>query len=72
MCPALEGEAVPAVNGQTNTTNGHLEEHTPHNPRRTPFSAVGDYLSNVSNFKIVCYASEKETKAFGVLIGFLD
>ncbi len=40
------------TNGQTNGVNGHAEEHTPHNPRRQPFASVGDYLSNVSNFKV--------------------
>ena len=41
------------INGAVNGTNGHTEEHPPQNPRRQPFASVGDYLSNVSNFKII-------------------
>ena len=58
MCPSCNGDLVngtsapPTTNGQVNGTNGY-GEHTPHNPRRQPFASVGDYLSNVSNFKII-------------------
>lgn len=60
MCPSCTGDVVngtngdvpPTPNGQVNSTNGY-GEHTPHNPRRQPFASVGDYLSNVSNFKII-------------------
>ena len=56
MCPSCNGAAVNGTNGVPPTNNGQLnghEEHTPHNPRRQPFASVGDYLSNVSNFKII-------------------
>ena len=49
MCPSCNGDVPPATDGQVNG-HGH---HTPHNPRRQPFASVGDYLSNVSNFKII-------------------
>ena len=54
MCPSCNGD-VPAVNGAVNGVNGHVAEpeHTPHDPRRQPYASVGDYLSNVSNFKII-------------------
>lgn len=52
MCPSCNGDAPPSVNGQVNGANGY-GEHTPHNPRRQPFASVGDYLSNVSNFRII-------------------
>lgn len=60
MCPSCNGDVVNGINGhappptdgQVNRTNGY-GQHTPHNPRRQPFASVGDYLSNVSNFKII-------------------
>ena len=52
MCPSCNGDLPATANGQTNGTNNQ-EQHTPHNPRRQPFASVGDYLSNVSNFKII-------------------
>ena len=54
MCPSCNGDVTPTTNGngQVNGTNGY-GEHTPHNPRRQPFASVGDYLSNVSNFRII-------------------
>lgn len=60
MCPSCNGDVVngtngdvpAATNGQANSTNGY-GPHTPHNPRRQPFGSLGDYLSNVSNFKII-------------------
>ena len=60
MCPSCNGDVVnatdghvaPATNGHVNGANGY-GEHTPHNPRRQPFASVGDFLSNVSNFKII-------------------
>lgn len=60
MCPSCNGDAVNGTNGdvpattnsQVNGTNGY-GPHTPHNPRRQPFASVGDFLSNVSNFKII-------------------
>ena len=65
MCPSCNGDE-PAVstnnvngsNGQSNgnttrPTNGHSDNHVPHNPRAQPFAAVGDYLSRVSNFSII-------------------
>ncbi|KAL9073603.1 MAG: hypothetical protein Q9161_002845 [Pseudevernia consocians] len=48
MCPSCNGDVVNGTNG----TNGY-GPHTPHNPRRQPFASLGDYLSNVSNFKII-------------------
>lgn len=60
MCPSCNGDVVnstnghvpPSTGGQVNGTSEY-GQHTPHNPRRQPFAAVGDYLSNVSNFKII-------------------
>ena len=60
MCPSCNGDVVngtnghvpAATNGQANSTNGY-GPHTPHNPRSQPFASLGDYLSNVSNFKII-------------------
>lgn len=60
MCPSCSGDVVngtnshvpPSTGGQVNRTSEY-GQHTPHNPRRQPFAAVGDYLSNVSNFKII-------------------
>lgn len=60
MCPSCNGDVVTgtnghvpaATNGQANSTNGY-GPHTPHNPRSQPFASLGDYLSNVSNFKII-------------------
>ncbi len=68
MCPSCNGDepAAPVnttsnvsstsaqANGTTTrTTNGHSDNHAPHNPRAQPFAAVGDYLSRVSNFSII-------------------
>ena len=62
MCPTCDGDVVtgtipPTTNGQVNgQVNGQANgygEHTPHNPRKQPFASVGDYLSNVSNFRII-------------------
>lgn len=60
MCPTCSGDVVNGTRGDAPaTTNGHANDtngfgpHTPHNPRRQPFASVGDYLSNVSNFKII-------------------
>ena len=60
MCPTCNGDVVngthadipAATNGQLENTNGY-GPHTPHNPRKQPFASLGDYLSNVSNFKII-------------------
>lgn len=60
MCPSCNGDVVNGTNADIHaTTNGQVDgtndygEHTPHNPRRQPFASVGDYLSNISNFKII-------------------
>ena len=60
MCPSCNGDVVNGTNGDVDaTTNGHVNGtnsygvHTPHNPRNQPFASLGDYLSNVSNFKII-------------------
>ena len=60
MCPSCTGDVVNGNNGHIPpTTNGHVNgangfgPHTPHNPRRQPFASLGDFLSNVSNFKII-------------------
>lgn len=68
MCPSCNGDVVNGTNGDVvNGTNGDVHAttngqangtdgygpHTPHNPRRQPFASLGDYLSNVSNFKII-------------------
>ena len=62
MCSSCNGDSAPAANGHSNgiianghtngTTNG-ASDHTPHNPRQMPFSLPSDYLSNVSNFKVI-------------------
>ena len=44
--------AAPQTNNVPNGVNGEKDDHTPHNPKRQPFSSVGEYLSNVSNFKV--------------------
>lgn len=41
MCPSCEA---------SQGTNGHKAHH---NPTRNPYQMVQDYLSNVSNFKII-------------------
>jgi len=67
MCPSCEPEAVAngKANGSTNgkTTNGNSNGHpgftavetksNPHTHRANPYQPVGDYLSNISNFKII-------------------
>ena len=53
MCPSCNGDVPATTNGQVNGTTNGFGEHTPHNPRRQPFASVGDYLSNVSNFRII-------------------
>lgn len=59
MCPPTEESNGPA-NGSTNGTNGNHEGFTgvqtrqnPHPAHRSPYQPVGDFLSNVSRFKII-------------------
>ncbi|MCJ1440585.1 MAG: Saccharopine dehydrogenase [Stictis urceolatum] len=66
MCPPVD-EEVPATNGTngqaTNSTNGANGEHpgytaipsreNPHPHSRNPYQPIGDFLSNVSRFKII-------------------
>jgi homocitrate synthase len=63
MCPPTE--EAPATNGSngtngTNGANGSHEGYTsvrtkqnPHPTHKSPYQPVGDFLSNVSRFKII-------------------
>lgn len=63
MCPPVEETPVNGTNGQANGANGTNGEHpgysaiqSAHNPHphsKSPYKPVGDFLSNVSNFKII-------------------
>ena len=57
MCPTENG--VNGVNGHANGANGNDEytaietKHNPHPHHASPYQPVGDFLSNVSRFKII-------------------
>lgn len=64
MCPPSADEptnGVNGTNGHANGTNGHdgadmtpvISEHNPHAHHKSPYAPVGDFLSNVSRFKII-------------------
>ena len=57
MCPPVEN-GVNGTNGHANGTSheGYTAIQTRHNPHthtQGPYRPVGDFLSNVSNFKII-------------------
>lgn len=56
MCPSAADSN--GVNGHANGTNGDGNDYTKvseqtHNQHRNPYQPVGDFLSNVSKFKII-------------------
>ena len=60
MCPTCEPEQSNGANGSSNgTANGHegftgvQSHHNPHPSHKSPYQPVGDFLSNVSRFKII-------------------
>ena len=60
MCPTCEPEQANGTNGTNGTSNGNHEGftgvQTRNNPRSdhvSPYKPVGDFLSNVSRFKII-------------------
>ena len=63
MCPPADPPAANGANGRSNGANGANGNHegfsgikTSHNPHpnhKSPYQPVGDFLSNVSNFKII-------------------
>jgi hypothetical protein len=61
MCPTCEPEQSNGANGANgaNGTNGHegftgvQSHHNPHTTHKSPYQPVGDFLSNVSRFKII-------------------
>jgi homocitrate synthase len=61
MCPTCEPEQSNGANGTNgaNGANGHegftsvQSHHNPHPSHKSPYQPVGDFLSNVSRFKII-------------------
>jgi hypothetical protein len=66
MCPPVEETPVNGPSGQANGVNGTngangdhpgfsaiQSAHNPHPHNKSPYKPVGDFLSNVSNFKII-------------------
>jgi homocitrate synthase len=66
MCPPVEETPVNGTNGHSNGvngTNGAIGQHpgysaiqSAHNPHphgKSPYQPVGDFLSNIGNFKII-------------------
>lgn len=66
MCPPVEETPVNGTNGHangngTNGTNGSSKDgmtgiqsaHVPHAHNKSPYKPTGDFLSNVSRFKII-------------------
>lgn len=64
MCPSNEDTngTTNGVNGDTNGINGTQDKseytaiqtnHNPHPHHTSPYQPVGDFLSNVSRFKII-------------------
>jgi homocitrate synthase len=70
MCPTCEPEQTNGhANGTNGNTNGNLEGYTGvqtrNNPRPdhvSPYKPVGDFLSNVSRFKIIGTSSTASAK----------
>lgn len=64
MCPPVDETPANGSNGHSNgTSNGSngnhpgfsaiQSAHNPHPNHKSPYQPVGDFLSNVSNFKII-------------------
>ncbi|KAF1993236.1 homocitrate synthase [Amniculicola lignicola CBS 123094] len=65
MCPPVEESPAHGSNGHANGSNGTANgsshngytgiqsSHNPHPNHKSPYQPVGDFLSNVSNFKII-------------------
>jgi homocitrate synthase len=67
MCPPVEeptvngsnGHAANGVNGTNGTNGSHpgytaiQSQHNPHPHSSSPYKSTGDFLSNVSRFKII-------------------
>lgn len=76
MCPTCEPEQANGTNGNANGTNGTSNGNhngftgvqTRNNPRPdhvSPYKPVGDFLSNVSRFKIIGTSSAALAGAVG-------
>ena len=72
MCPTCEPEQTNGANGTNGTSNGSHEGYTGvetrNNPRPdhvSPYKPVGDFLSNVSRFKIIGTSSPVPAGAIG-------
>jgi len=68
MCPPVEDTSANGANGHTNGANGAnganhegysaiQSTHNPHPHNSSPYKPVGDFLSNVSRFKVRIPAS---------------
>lgn len=62
MCPPVEETPANGTNGHTNGANGSSAHpgysaiqsaHNPHPHSKSPYVPVGDFLSNIGNFKII-------------------
>lgn len=62
MCPPVEDTPANGTNGHANGSNGNGDHpgysaiqapHNPHPHHKSPYQPVGDFLSNVGNFKII-------------------
>jgi homocitrate synthase len=63
MCPPVEDSPSNGANGHANGANGAdrdhpgysaiKSQHNPHPHHKSPYQPVGDFLSNVSRFKII-------------------
>ncbi|KAF2747800.1 homocitrate synthase [Sporormia fimetaria CBS 119925] len=60
MCPPVEDTPANGTNGASNGANGEhpgfsaiQSSHNPHPNHKSPYQPVGDFLSNVSRFKII-------------------
>ena len=74
MCPPVEDTPTNGTtNGHsTNGANGHdgftgvQSSHNPHPSHKSPYQPVGDFLSNVSRFKIIGTSASILTSAIRV------
>ena len=58
MCPPVEEAPANGTNGANGTSShegftGVRSTHNPHPSHKSPYQPVGDFLSNVSRFKII-------------------
>jgi homocitrate synthase len=77
MCPPVEDTPANGTNGHANG-NGTNGEHpgfsaipAPHNPKshhKSPYQPVGDFLSNIGNFKII-ESTLREGEQFAKYVG---